>query len=56
MHNMEHFNKYSCILIEQDGDPVLLNFTRQMVGFPSDGQILTTSPKYILIAETKNES
>ena len=34
--NIAHFTKPSRIVIEQDSDPILLNFQRETLGIPSD--------------------
>ena len=43
---MVPFTKVPRMLIEQNADPVLLNFGRQMLGLPFDEQILVTNPRY----------
>ena len=46
LQSMEPFNKVPSRLTEKNVDPVLLNFKKQMLGLPSDGQILATKPRY----------
>ena len=43
MHNLKPFNKIPRILFEQDANPLLLNFGRQMLGLLFDEQILATN-------------
>ena len=47
MIHMAHIYKPSRILIEQDSDPALLNFTREMLGLPFDDQVLLNKARYI---------
>ena len=47
MQRMEQFIKVRGILIEQNAQPVLLNFKKQMLGLPFDEQNLATNPRYI---------
>ena len=47
MHNMEPFNKLPHILIEEDANPVVLSFNRQMLELSFDEQILATNARYI---------
>ena len=51
--NIAQLTKPSRILIEQDSDPTLLNFKREMLGLPFDEKILLNDPRYIHIPETK---
>ena len=44
---MAHFNKPSRILREQDSDPTLLNFQREMLGLPFDDQVLMNDARYM---------
>ena len=53
MQSMETFIKFPRILIEQNTDPVLLNFKRQMPGRPFDEQIFATKPRYIHYRQNK---
>ena len=46
LHAMEPFNNVPHTLIEQDADPMLLSFKRQLLGLPFDGEILETNPRY----------
>ena len=43
---MEPFNKFPRILIEQDAEPMLLNFKRKRFELPVDEQILTTNSRH----------
>ena len=43
---MAHFNKPSRIPIEQDSDPTPSNFKREMLGLPSDNQVLISNLRY----------
>ena len=45
IHSMEPFNISSRILIDQNADPVLLNFKGQMLRLPFDNEILGTIPR-----------
>ena len=45
--NIAHLTKPSRILIEQDSDPTLLNFKREMLGLPFDEQILLNDARYM---------
>ena len=47
MHNKEPFNKGPRIMLEQDVDPVLLNFKEQTLGLPFDEQILAKKHRYM---------
>ena len=53
---MDPFNKVPHILTEQDADPVLLNFKRQMHGLPFDEQILALNPRYIHYCRNKKHN
>ena len=44
---------YSRILIEQDSDPTLLNFKREMLGLPFDEQILLNDARYMQYSRNK---
>ena len=44
--NIAQLTKPSRILIEQDSDPTLLNFKREMLGLPFDEQILLNDARY----------
>ena len=44
MPNIEPLSKVPRILVEEDADPVLLIFKRQMFRLASDEQILATNP------------
>ena len=41
---MKQLNEVPCILFEQDVDPMLLNFKRQMPGLIFDKKVRATSP------------
>ena len=43
----------SRILIEQDSDPTLLTFKREMLGLPSEEQILLNDVRYMLYSRNK---
>ena len=45
--NIAQLTKPSRILIEQDSDPTLLNFKREMLGLPFDEQILLNDAHYM---------
>ena len=45
--------KPSRILIEQDSDPTLLNFKRQMLGLPFDEQIFLNDARYMHYSRNK---
>ena len=45
--NIEQLTKPSRILIEQDSDPALLNFKREMLELPFDEQILLNDARYM---------
>ena len=45
--NITQLTKPSRILIEQDSDPTLLNFKREMLGLPFDEQILINDARYM---------
>ena len=45
--NIAQLTKPSRILIEQDSDPTLLNFKREMLGLPFDEQILLNDARYM---------
>ena len=45
--NIAQLTKPSRIFIEQDSDPTLLNFKREMLGFPFDKQILLIDARYM---------
>ena len=51
--NIEQLTKSSRILIEQDPDPTLLNFKREMVGLPFDEQFLINDPRYMHYSRNK---
>ena len=48
--NIAQITKPSCILIEQDSDPTLLNFKFKMLRFPFDEQILLNDARYIIFS------
>ena len=52
--NIAQLTKPSRILIEQDPDPTLLNFKRQMMGLPFDEQYLLNDARYMLFSRNKN--
>ena len=46
--------KTSCILIEQDLDPTILNFKREMLGLPFDEKILLNDARYMHYSRKKS--
>ena len=46
--NIAQLTKPSRILIEQDSDPTLLNFKREMLGLPFDEQISLNDARYMV--------
>ena len=51
--NIALLTKPSRILIEQDSDPTLLNFKREMLGLPFDEQILLNDARYMHYSRNK---
>ena len=51
--NIAQLTKPSRILIEQDSDPTLLNFKREIVGLPFDEQILLNDARYIYYSRNR---
>ena len=51
--NIEQLTKPSRILLEQDSDPTLLNFKREMLGLPFDEQILLNDARYMHYSRNK---
>ena len=51
--NIAQLTKPSRILIEQDSDPTLLNFKREMLGLPVDEQILLNDARYMHYSRNK---
>ena len=51
--NIAQLTKPSRILIEQDSDPTLLNFKREMLGLPFDVQILLYDARYMQYSRNK---
>ena len=51
--NIAQLTKPSRILIEQDSDPTLLNFKREMLGLPFDEQILSNDARYMHYSRNK---
>ena len=51
--NIAQITKPSRILIEQDSDPTLLNFKREMLGLPFDEQILLNDARYMLYSRNR---
>ena len=51
--NIAQLSKPSRILIEQDSDPTLLNFKREMLGLPFDEQILLNDARYMHYSRNK---
>ena len=51
---MAQLTKPSRILIEQDSDPTLLNFKREMLGLPFDEQVFLMTHVTCTIPETKS--
>ena len=51
--NIAQLTKPSRILIEQDSDPTLLNFKREMLELPFDEQILLNDARYMHYSRNK---
>ena len=51
--NIAQITKPSRVLIKQDSDPILLNFKREMLGFPFDEQILLNDTGYMHYSRNK---
>ena len=51
--NIAQLTKPSRILIEQDSDPTLLNFKREMLGLPFDEQTLLNDARYMHYSRNK---
>ena len=51
--NISQLTKPSRILIEQDSDPTLLNFKREMLGLPFEEQILFNDARYMHYSSNK---
>ena len=51
--NIAQLTKPARILIEQDSDPTLLNFKREMLGLPFDEQILLNDARYVQYSRNK---
>ena len=51
--NIAQLTKPSCIFIEQDSDPTILNFKRKMLGLPFDEQILLNNAGYMHYSRNK---
>ena len=51
--NIAQLTKPSRILIEQNSDPTLLNFKREMLGLPFDEQILLNDARYMHYSRNK---
>ena len=51
--NIAQLTKPSRILIEQNSDPTLLNFKREMLGLPFDEQILLNDARYMHYSKQK---
>ena len=54
--NIAQLTKASRILIEQDSDPTLLKFKREMLELPFDEQILLNDARYMHYSRKKNVS
>ena len=54
--NIAKLTKSSRILIEQDSDPTLLNFKREMLGLPFDEQILLNDAHYMHHSRNKKRN
>ena len=54
--NIAQVTKPSRILIEQDSDPTLLNFKREMLGLPFDEQILLNDARYMQYSRNKKRT
>ena len=51
--NIAQLTKASRILIEQDSDPTLLNFKREILGLPFDEQVLLIDARYMHYSRNK---
>ena len=51
--DIAQLTKSSRILIEQNSDPTLLNFKREMLGLPFDEQILLNDARYMQYSRNK---
>ena len=51
--NIAQLTKPSRILIEQDSDPTLLNFKREMLGLPFDEQKILNDARYVQYSRNK---
>ena len=51
--NIAQLTKPSCILIEQDSDPTLLNVKGEMLGLPFDEQFLLNDARYMHFSRNK---
>ena len=51
--NIAQLTKPSRVLIEQDSDPKLLNFKREMLGLPFDEQFFLNDARYMLYSRNK---
>ena len=51
--NLAHLTKPSRIHLEQDSDPTLLNFKREILGLPFDEQILLNDARYMQYSRNK---
>ena len=51
--NIAQLTKPSSILIEQDSDPTLLNFKREMLGLPLDEQMFINDARYMHYSRNK---
>ena len=51
--DLAQLTKPSCRLIEQDSDPTLLNFKREMLGLPFNEQILLFDARYMHFSRNK---
>ena len=54
--NIAQLTKPSSILIEQDSDPTLLNFKREMLGLAFDEQILLNEARYMHYSRNKKRN
>ena len=51
--NIAQLTKLSRILVEQDSDPTLPNFKREMLGLPFDEQVLLIDARYMHYSRNK---
>ena len=54
--NLAQSTKPSRILIDQDSDPTLLNFKREMLGLPFDEQMFLNDARYMHYSRDKKRN